>query len=108
MYVELYGKAQDQSVPDKVRLKLKPLSRSYFRIGDQIKDFHQPIASWKYLHFDRFKITNKDKCRQEKEHGRGEWLDIFWIIILVMVIQTTENVPGTMPIVFNHLTLRDG
>ncbi|XP_027042405.1 uncharacterized protein LOC113670461 [Pocillopora damicornis] len=70
MYVELYGKAQDQSVPDKVRLKLKPLSRSYFRIGDQIKDFHQPIASWKYLHFDRFKITNKDKCRQEKEHGR--------------------------------------
>ena len=77
MYVELYGKAQDHSVPDKVRLKLKPLSRSYFRIGDQIKDFHQPIASWKYLHFDRFKITNKDKCRQEKENGRGKWLDIF-------------------------------
>lgn len=43
MYVELYGKAQDQSVPDKVRLKLKPLSRSYFRIGDQIKDLKTSV-----------------------------------------------------------------
>ncbi|CAH3144036.1 unnamed protein product [Pocillopora meandrina] len=70
MYVELYGAAQDQSVPDKVHLKLRPLGRSYFRIGDEIKDFHQPMASWRYLNFDRFKVTNENKCRQEKEQGK--------------------------------------
>lgn len=77
MYVELYGAAQDQSVPDKVHLKLRPLGRSYFRIGDEIKDFHQPMASWRYLNFDRFRITNEDKCRQEKEQGKGKWLNMF-------------------------------
>ena len=77
MYVELYGAVQDQSVPDKVRLKLRPLGRSYFRIGDEIKDFHQPMASWRYLNFDRFKVTNENKCRQEKEQGKGKWLNMF-------------------------------
>ena len=77
MYVELYGAAPDQSVPDKVYLKLRPLGRSYFRIGDEIKDFHRPMASWRYLNFDRFKVTNENKCRQEKEQGKGKWLNIF-------------------------------
>ena len=70
--MELYGTAQDQSVPDKVRLKLRPMSRSYFKVGQEVKEYHQPLASWRYLNFDRFKISDATKCREEKEQGRGK------------------------------------
>ena len=35
------------------------------------------MASWRYLNFDRFKVTNENKCRQEKEQGKGKWLNMF-------------------------------
>ena len=69
MYIELYGpENQPDSVWDKVRLRVRHLSRAYFRAGDgQIKQYHQPITNYRDLKFDRFKISNAKECRERKQ-----------------------------------------
>ena len=78
IYVELYGEtSQNDSVPDVVRLKLRPEGRSYFRDGTgKVRVFHQALAdasskyNWRYLNFDRFKLTDDAKCREESKNPR--------------------------------------
>ena len=69
MYIELFGpERQPESVWDKVRIKVRHLGRAFFRAGDgQIKQYHQPITTYRDLKFDRFKISNEDECRERKE-----------------------------------------
>ncbi|XP_078383070.1 uncharacterized protein LOC144665665 [Oculina patagonica] len=74
IYVELNGDTpQAESVPDAVRLKLRPEGRSYFRDGTgKVRVFHQALAdtsskyNWRYLTYDRFKMTDDAKCREAK------------------------------------------
>ena len=69
MYIELFGpERQPESVWDKVRIKVRHLGRAFFRAGDgQIKQYHQPITTFRDLKFDRFKISDEDECRERKE-----------------------------------------
>ena len=69
MYIELFGpEKQTESVWDEVRLRVRHLSRAYFRAGNgQIKQYQQPITNFRDLKFDRFVISNETKCREYKE-----------------------------------------
>ena len=75
MYIELYGKETDQTgkYPAKVYLKLRHMSGSYFRRGDgTIKEFWQPLGSWRAFKFNRFSITDTAKCNEEKKKGNSK------------------------------------
>lgn len=69
MYIELFGpEKQTESVWDEVRLRVRHLSRAYFRADNgQIKQYQQPITNYRALKFDRFVISNETKCREYKE-----------------------------------------
>ena len=69
MYIELFGpQRQPESVWDKVRIKVRHLARTFFRAGDgQIKQYHQPITTFRVLKFDRFRINNEEEGRERKE-----------------------------------------
>lgn len=69
MYIELFGpEKQTESVWDEVRLRVRHLSRAYFRAGNgQIKQYQPPITDYRDLKFDRFVISNETKCREYKE-----------------------------------------
>lgn len=72
MYVELHGDTtQDEShLPATVSLKLRHMGDSYFKnaIGE-IREFRQPLASWRTFEFNRFAITNTEECNKEKRKG---------------------------------------
>ncbi len=76
IYVELNGDtSQAENVPDEVRLKLRPEGRSYFRDGTgKVRVFHQALAdtslkyNWRYLTYDRFKMTDEAKCREASKN----------------------------------------
>lgn len=72
MYVEFYGDtSKDESdFPPMVHLKLRRMGNSYFRDGNgQIREFRQPLASWRTLQFNRFAITDREECNEEKKKG---------------------------------------
>ena len=73
MYIELYGpQEQPESVSDKVHLRVRHLSRAYFRAGDgNIKSYHQPITNYRDLKFDRFAISDRAKCRSRKKNDKS-------------------------------------
>lgn len=75
MYVELYGdKSQTGGFPSRAHLKLHHMSSSYFRDGKgKVKEYRQPLGSWRTLEFDRFAITNEDKCNEEKKVGNSKY-----------------------------------
>jgi len=77
-------------VPAVAHLKVRHLSASYFRAGtkedvdneekeeeeeeegekeDNIKQYRQPIGSYRDIKFDRFAVTKEKKCQQSKEKG---------------------------------------
>ena len=75
MYVELHGDntQEKNNMPWRVYLKLRHLGASYFRDGTgKIKEFRQPLASWRKFEFNRFAITNTTKCNQEKMAGNSK------------------------------------
>ena len=79
MYVELYGKASQTAdtypYPDKVYLRLRHSSASYFRDGNEkIREFHQPLlgSSPHKFEFDRVAITDTNKCSEEKRKGNSK------------------------------------
>lgn len=75
MYVELYGDntQENNGMPPRVYLKLRHLSGAYFRDGtDKIKEFRQPLASWRKFEFDRFGITDTAKCNEARRKGNRE------------------------------------
>ena len=74
MYIELEGDAsQSGNYPSSVYLKLRHLSGSYFRDGNgNVREFRQPLGSWRTLEFDRFAITNTEGCNKEKAKGNSE------------------------------------
>ncbi|CAH3128096.1 unnamed protein product, partial [Pocillopora meandrina] len=76
MYVELEGdKSQSGDYPSSVYLKLRHLSGSYFRDGNgNVREFRQPLGSWRTLEFDRFAITNTKGCNKEKAKGNKDSL----------------------------------
>ena len=71
MYIELFGPGQQpKGVWDSVRLRVRHLSRGYFRAGNgQIKSYHQPITEFRTLKFDRFSISDEQRCRAHKSKG---------------------------------------
>ena len=77
MYVELYGnKTQDEKslkFPAKVYLSLRHLSWSIFRdASGELKVFHQPLASQREFVFNRFAITDTEKCNRETKKGKSK------------------------------------
>ncbi|XP_066026371.1 uncharacterized protein [Pocillopora verrucosa] len=76
MYVELKGdESQSGDYPSRVYLKLRHLSGSYFRDGNgNVREFRQPLGSWRTLEFDRFAITNTEGCNKEKAKGNKDSL----------------------------------
>nr|XP_058965128.1 uncharacterized protein LOC131791762 [Pocillopora verrucosa] len=76
MYVELEGdESQSGDYPSRVFLKLRHLSGSYFRDGNgNVREFRQPLGSWRTLEFDRFAITNTEGCNKEKAKGNKDSL----------------------------------
>ncbi|CAH3128101.1 unnamed protein product [Pocillopora meandrina] len=76
MYVELEGEeSQSGDYPSRVFLKLRHLSGSYFRDGNgNVREFRQPLGSWRTLEFDRFAITNTEGCKREKAKGNKDSL----------------------------------
>lgn len=74
MYVELYGdRTHDENdFPAMVYLKLRHMGDSYFRDvnrRERIKEFRQPLASWRTFEFNRFSITNDQECNKDKRKG---------------------------------------
>lgn len=77
MYVELYGDntKEQNGMPSQVYLKLRHLSGSYFRDGTgQVKEFRQPLGSRRLFEFNRFVITDTDRCNEDQGNGISEWL----------------------------------
>lgn len=72
MYIELYGSEQQDTIPDKIHLKVRHLSGAHFLAGDKkIKNYRQPITDYRNLKFDQFPITNDKKCRKAKKQGKN-------------------------------------
>ncbi|KAL9957971.1 hypothetical protein ACROYT_G034931 [Oculina patagonica] len=69
LYVELTGPSkQPTDVGKDIHLKIRHLSASYFRAGDDtIKQYRQPIGSYRKIKFDRFSISDEQKCRLKTE-----------------------------------------
>ena len=71
MFVELYGDNSQSgsfNYPAKVYLKLRRMSGSYFRDWNgKIKEYRQPLGSWRTFEFNRFSVTNTVKCNQDKK-----------------------------------------
>ncbi|KAJ7388774.1 hypothetical protein OS493_035740 [Desmophyllum pertusum] len=78
MYVELYGDGnatQGGGYPAKVYLNLRRMAASYFRDeSDTIKKYRQPLGLTRKFKFNRFAITDDNKCNEEKKKGNGAFL----------------------------------
>ncbi|XP_078344331.1 uncharacterized protein LOC144629949 isoform X1 [Oculina patagonica] len=72
IYIELYGSlSQPANVPDKIHLKVRHLSGSFFRAGDNTtKQYRVPVGAYKNIKFDRFTLTNKETCKNRKKAGK--------------------------------------
>ena len=67
MYVELEGvESQSGDYPSRVYLNLRHVA-----LGN-VREFRQPLGSWRTLEFDRFAITNTEGCNKEKAKGNSE------------------------------------
>ena len=78
MYVEMYGKesTKDKSMPETVHLKVRHESATYFKDGrGTIRQFRQKLPSFQKFEFNRFTITNKEKCSKANEKGNCKSLD---------------------------------
>ncbi len=71
MYVELYGKnSQVDGYPAKVYLRLRHMPASYFRDGNgKTKEFQVLLGKMRKFQFNRFGITDADKCNEAKKNG---------------------------------------
>ena len=70
IYIELSGDDQPDNVPAIVQLQVRHLSASYFRAGDNtIKQYRQPLGSYRNIKFDRFTTTKRRKCQKSKTKG---------------------------------------
>ncbi|XP_020617098.1 uncharacterized protein LOC110055061 [Orbicella faveolata] len=72
LYVELTGTSQQPSnVPADVHLKIRHLSSSYFRAGDsKIKQYSQPIGSYRKIKFNRFSISDEQRCKLKTQQRK--------------------------------------
>ncbi|XP_073238029.1 uncharacterized protein [Porites lutea] len=73
IYIELLGKEdQPDTVPHKIYLKLRHLSGSFFRLPvekpdeNPIKQYYQPVASYRTIKFNRFTLSNVEECKKRK------------------------------------------
>ena len=77
MHVELYSDgdpSQFEDIPAKVYLRLRHLSASYFRDGNgETKEFRQKLVSERTFHFNRFEITDTEKCNERKKQGESKY-----------------------------------
>ena len=78
IYIELFGTVeQPKIVPAKVYLRLRHLSGSYFRAGDNtIKQYRQSVGEYRTIKFDRFTISNETKCQENKKKGKKAGKDL--------------------------------
>ena len=78
MFVELYGENSQSgsfNYPAKVYSKLRRLSDSNFGDGNgEIKEYRQPLGSWRTFEFNRFSAINTVKCNQDKKEGISKYL----------------------------------
>ena len=72
IYIELFGPVnQPDNVPGKIHLKVRHLSGSFFRAGDNsIKKFVQTLEP-RSIKFDRHTITDSEKCKERKQKGEN-------------------------------------
>ena len=78
LYVELTGtEEQPTNVPATVHLRIRHLSGSYFRAGDdEIKEFRQPLGSFRKIKFRRTAISDETRCREEERKGNSMFKEI--------------------------------
>ena len=71
LYVELTGEeAQPANVPLTVHLQVRHLSASFFRRGNgTIKEYRQPLGSFRKMKFRRSAISDEAKCGDEEMKG---------------------------------------
>ena len=71
LYVELTGEeAQPANVPLTVHLQVRHLSASFFRGGNgTIKEYRQPLGSFRKMKFRRSAISDEAKCGDEEMKG---------------------------------------
>lgn len=76
MYIELTGEdSQGSTVPAIVDVQVRHLSGSYFRAGDNtIKQYRQPLGSYRNIPFNRFAISDVQKCNEETQKGNSKSL----------------------------------
>ncbi|KAL9983250.1 hypothetical protein ACROYT_G005396 [Oculina patagonica] len=76
MYIELTGEdSQGSTVPAIVDVQVRHLSGSYFRAGDNtIKQYRQPLGSYRNIPFNRFAISDVQKCNEETQKGSSKSL----------------------------------
>ena len=79
LYVELTGtEEQPTNVPATVHLRIRHLSGSYFRAGDdEIKEFRQPLGSFRKIKFRRTAISDETKCTEEERKGNSMFKEKF-------------------------------
>ena len=78
LYVELAG-TQDQpaNVPPTVHLRIRHLSGSRFRAGDDsVKEYRQPLGSFRKIKFRRTAISDETRCGEEERNGNSKLKDV--------------------------------
>ena len=73
LYVELTGtEDQPANVPATVHLRIRHLSGSRFRAGDDsVKEYRQPLGSFRKIKFRRTAVSDETKCGQEERKGNS-------------------------------------
>ncbi|KXJ22165.1 hypothetical protein AC249_AIPGENE4192 [Exaiptasia diaphana] len=79
MYIELYGEGditkKINNLPAMVRLKVQRQSASYFKDGaGHAREFRQSLTDWRKFDFNRFGITDENKCNKAFLQGIGDSL----------------------------------
>ena len=70
-----------------IYLKLRHLSGSFFRVPveksdeNPIKQYYQPVASYRTIKFNRFTLSNIEECKKRKGKNTGEQISFIAIII---------------------------
>ena len=69
---------QPDTVPQKIYLKLRHLSGSFFRVPadkseeNLIKQYYQPVASYRTIKYNRFTLSDMRECKKRKDKNTGE------------------------------------
>lgn len=72
---------EKNNLPAEVHLRVRHESASYFKDGNNnIRNFRQKLGStsWQKFEFNRFRITDKDKCDEASSNDNSKY-NIMWL-----------------------------